>query len=212
MDRTLNFDKSKNPVNTLIQNSLGNTMDYEAYRALVGNLAEEGKSTGPSQTEALAKYTQLNNKRMKRWDKTLKIKEEHIGQLSKLQRPLTFLVLTESWCGDAAPSLPVMNKLAELSSYIDLRILLRDENLELMDKFLTNGARSIPKLLVLDSGSKEVVGVWGPRPSTPTQMAEDFKAIHGTLTSEFKEELQVWYNTNKGQNILEDILGLLPFE
>ena len=101
-----------------------------------------------------------------------------------------------------------MNKLAELNPNIDLKIVLRDENLDLMNLFLTNCAQSIPKLVTLDSESHEVKGEWGPRPSAATKMVEDYKTEHGKLTPEFKEDLQVWYNKDKGQNILEDLVSL----
>ena len=92
---------------------------------------------------------------------------------------MTWLVITESWCGDASPSLPVMNKIAELSSHLELRIVLRDEHPELMDVFLTNGARSIPKLIVLDGNTNDVLGEWGPRSPKATEMVMDEKKRYG---------------------------------
>ena len=40
-------------------------------------------------------------------------------------------------------------------------------------------------------------------------MVLDYKTEHGSLTPEFKEDLQGWYNKNKGQNIISDIISLL---
>lgn len=187
-------------------------MEYAKYRELVGQLAKTGKTTGPEQTEALVHYTKLGDRRMARWEKTFKIPVNIEQKIKSLDRELVFLVLTESWCGDAAASLPVLNKIAEASPNIALKVVLRDENPDLMDAFLTNGARSIPKAVVVDKARNEIVGEWGPRPSIATQMVEDCKREHGKLTDGFKQELQVWYNTNKGQNILEDILELLALE
>ena len=196
----------------IVQDYLQKTMDYPSYRALVSKLALTGGSTGPNQSEIFVNYTKLGDKRMSRWGKTFKISEEVRQKLKSLDKELILLVLTESWCGDAAASLPIMNKIAEASPNITLKIVLRDESLDLMDTFLTNGARSIPKVIVFDKVNNEIVGEWGPRPSIATQMVEDYKREHGKLTDEFKQELQVWYNKNKGQNILEDILELLPLE
>lgn len=196
----------------IVQDYLQKTMDYSSYRALVSKLALTGGSTGPNKSEIFVNYTKLGDKRMSRWEKTFKISEEVRQKLKSLDKELVLLVLTESWCGDAAASLPIMNKIAEASPNITLKIVLRDESLNLMDTFLTNGARSIPKVIVFDKVNNEIVGEWGPRPSIATQMVEDFKKNHGKLTDEFKQELQVWYNKNKGQNILEDILELLPLE
>ncbi len=193
----------------LIEESLPKAMSYNEYIALVKNLAEEGKSTGPEQTEALTNYTQLNDRRMKRWDKTLKFNDEAVEQISKVDTEITWLVLTESWCGDASPALPVMHKISELNPNISLKIILRDENVDLMNRFLTNGGMSIPKLVAIDDTIKEVVGDWGPRSKAATKLVEDYKAEHGTLTAEFKQDLQVWYNKDKGQSVLEDLLKQL---
>ena len=197
---------------TLIQDAKTNGMSYGTYRDLVDQMAAEGKSTGPNQTEALTNYTQLNSKRMKRWDKKIKIEEALAAKIAGIKKPITWLVLTESWCGDASPSLPVMQKIAELNPNLTLKVVLRDENLDLMNQFLTNNAMSIPKLIAVDDETESVIGEWGPRPSIATKMVVDYKAEHGRLTPEFKQDLQVWYNKNKGQNILEDLVELLPLK
>ena len=107
---------------TLIKKALSQAVSYPDYREMVNQLALEGRSTGPNQTEALANYTILNDRRMKRFDKTVKLSDETISNIENIDRPLILLVLTESWCGDAAPALPVMNKVAELSDVVDLNI------------------------------------------------------------------------------------------
>ncbi|PWL40204.1 thioredoxin family protein [Flagellimonas aquimarina] len=196
----------------LVQKGISNGMDYREYRDLVHLLAKNRQTTGVDQLESLINYTELNDRRMNRWDKTLKIPVEIEERISRVNSKLTFLVLSESWCGDASPSLPVMNRITELNPNIEFKIVLRDENLDLMDKFLTNGSRSIPKLIVMDRANEEIVNDWGPRSSTATEMVEAYKKEHGTLTSEFKQDLQVWYNKDKGQNILEDLVALLPLE
>ncbi|WP_271765682.1 thioredoxin family protein [Aquimarina algiphila] len=193
----------------LIEQGIANSYTYEEYKNLVSDLLAEGKSTGHDQTEALTNYSMLNERRMKRLDKTIKIDESVAAKFSNADLDLTWVVLTEGWCGDAAQSLPVVNKLAELNNGIDLKIISRDDHDELMNNFLTNGGKSIPKLLVYDNKSKEVLNTWGPRPSVATQMVNDYKAEHGALDSQFKEDLQVWYNKDKGTNIVEDLIDLL---
>ncbi|MEE9408469.1 MAG: thioredoxin family protein [Polaribacter sp.] len=183
-----------------IEKSLKNTISYSEYRTLVNHLLTEDKSTGHEQSEALTNYSLLNDRRMKRLDKTIKISDETIQEFQKAQEPQTWLVITEGWCGDAAQNLPVINKIADLSENIDLKIVLRDDNLELMDSFLTNGGRSIPKLIALDADNN-VLNTWGPRPTVATNMVADYKAANGSLDAEFKQDLQVWYNKNKGQSV-----------
>ncbi|MEY8849963.1 thioredoxin family protein [Psychroserpens sp. XS_ASV72] len=196
-------------VKDTIKQSLTRSISYQDYRELVSKLAEEGKTSGPEQTEALINYTMLNNRRMKRWDKTVKISEQDQKRIKSYSQNITWLVITESWCGDAAHVTPVLNKIAELSEGINLKLVFRDENPELMDQFLTNGNRAIAKLIMIDNDSGNVIDTYGPRPSEATKMVNDYKSEHGKLTPEFKEDLQRWYNKNKGQNIISDVLELL---
>lgn len=190
----------------IVRESITKAISYNDYRTLVAEFAKQGKSTGPQQTEALINYTQLNDRRMKRWDKTLKFSKDQLDQISKVRRKMTWLVLVESWCGDASPALPVMHKITELNANISLKIILRDENVDLMNRFLTNGNMSIPKLVVLDNETGEVLGDWGPRSAAATKLVEEYKAEHGKLTPEFKQDLQFWYNKDKGQSVLKDLL------
>ncbi|QCX02433.1 thioredoxin family protein [Aggregatimonas sangjinii] len=191
---------------------MAKAMSYAQYRELVERLAVAGQSTGPEQTEALAQYTQLNHRRMKRWDKTLKFGDLQTEAIKEMDQKMTWLVLTESWCGDASPALPVMHRITELNPNISLHIALRDEHPEVMDLFLTNGGRSIPKLIAIDEKTGKVIGDWGPRSEAATILVETHKAQHGSILPEFKEELQQWYNKDKGQSILKDLLHLLHRE
>ena len=191
-----------------IENSLEKAISYSEYRTLVKGLLDEGKSTGPNQSEDLLNYSLLNDKRMKRLDKTMKLSEITQTKLAEIKEAQTWLVITEGWCGDAAQNLPVINKLAEENDNIQLKVVLRDENVELMDNFLTNGGRAIPKLIALDNDN-EVLGTWGPRPDVATKMVADYKAANGSLDAEFKKDLQVWYNKNKGENVQENLVSLL---
>ena len=192
----------------IIKKSLQKTYTYQAYKDLVKTLLLEGKSTGPNQSEDLTNYSLLNDKRMKRLDKTIKILDDTKQFLKTIKSPQTWLVLTEGWCGDAAQNLPVIHKMAEVNSNINLQLVLRDENLELMDLFLTNGGRSIPKLIALDE-ELNILYTWGPRPQTATNMVLDYKTKHGSLDAQFKQDLQIWYNKDKGESIQNDFKELI---
>ena len=196
-------------MDTVIKESLSKAMSYTEFRGLVKDLLSKGKSTGKEQTESLLNYSKLNDSRMKRLDKTSKLSEDTVAATKNIQKEYTWLVLTEGWCGDAAQTLPIINKIAELSDKINLKVVLRDHNEDLMNKFLTNGNRSIPKLIAIDNASNQVVADWGPRPSIATDMVNDYKKEHGRLDAEFKKDLQIWYNKNKGGNTQDDILKLL---
>jgi len=200
------FNKKMN--NSLIKNSLNNTISYPAYRNLIKNLISEGKSTGIEQSEDRLTFSILNDKRMDRLDKTLEISPETQNSLENLNKGFTFLVIAEGWCGDAAQILPIINKVSEASDKIDFKIVLRDENEDLMNQYLTNGSKSIPKVLILDR-ENNVLDSWGPRPSVASKMVVDYKAQNGSIDEEFKKNLQIWYNKDKGNNTQNELLSLL---
>ncbi|MCL5247250.1 thioredoxin family protein [Cellulophaga sp. 20_2_10] len=199
-------------VTPLINNAISTAMPYTAYRELMQNLVANNKSTGEVQNDDLANYTMLNDKRMKRLDKTTKLDATTIEKIKQVTTKTTWLVITESWCGDAAQSMPVMQKIAEQNPNIDVKVILRDENLELMNHFLYNNTLSIPRVIAIANDTQEVIGNWGPRPSKLTTIVEAYKAEHGSLDADFKQELQVWYNKDKGQNTIEDLVQLLPLK
>lgn len=193
----------------IIENSLKRSMSYDEYMDLMEKLKEDKASTAPEQSELLTNYTSLNHRRMMRWDKKLSVGASQQEIIKQFDKAVIWLVITESWCGDAAHIMPVINKVASLNDNIDLRVVLRDQNLELMDLFLTEGSRSIPKMIVLDAQTKQVLASYGPRPSVVMQMVKDYKSQYGVLTPEFKEDLQLWYNKDKGQSTVKDLVGLL---
>jgi thiol-disulfide isomerase/thioredoxin len=203
------MNKTNTAVNTLVKESINKAVSYKEFRAQVAKHVEDGTSSGPYQSEALSHYTLLNNSRMKRLDKTIKIDDSITEKFQNYKGNQTWIVLTESWCGDAAHSMPVMNKVAEMAENIDFKVLHRDENIELMNEFLTNGSMSIPKLILFDNDTQEVINDWGPSPSTVVKMTNNFKAAHEVLTPEFKKEIQVWYNQNKGKCVAEDMAKLI---
>jgi hypothetical protein len=200
---------NKKSVKEIIKTSLKNSFSYDEYKELVKRLVQEESTTGEQKTEVLANYTKLNHRRMKRWDKTLKIGDKQVNEIGQYDKKVTWLVLTESWCGDAAHIMPVINRVTSLNNLIDFKVVLRDENLELMNSFLTNGNQSIPKMIAIDNETGEVVSTYGPRPSDATELVNEYKQKHGKLIPEFKEDLQRWYNKDKGQNALDDLIKLL---
>jgi hypothetical protein len=190
------------------QHYLQKSMTYEGYKQLVEDLLAAGKATGPQQSEAMTHYSQLNVQRMHRVEMTIQILPEVKEQLLRVSRPQTWLVLSEGWCGDASQSLPVMKSLADLNPNIQLRVLLRDENPELIDQYLTNGiARSIPRLIALDPVTGTVLFTWGPR---PVALQESFYGMRseGLPYDLIKEELQRWYNKDKTVTIQRELAAL----
>ena len=193
----------------IIINSLAKSLTYLEYRKQVTNLLKEGKSTGNEQSEDLTKYSELNEVRMNRLDKTIQISDEVKLGLSNLRANYLWIVISEGWCGDAAQLLPIINKMAEISENIDLRIVFRDENEALMNQFLTNGGKSIPKLLILDKETLTVLSNWGPRPEGAKNLILDYKAQYGIVDETAKTELQKWYLHDKGLSTQAEIMTLV---
>ncbi|WP_177763284.1 thioredoxin family protein [Flavobacterium sp. I3-2] len=192
---------------TIITKSLQQTMDYLQYRELVTeSLKLESQVVNGID---LIPYTKLNDQRMKRLDKTIVISDENSAFLKSFENKILWLVLTEGWCGDAAQALPVLNKMAELSDAIELKIVLRDENEDLMNQFLTNGGKSIPKVIMMHPETLEVIADWGPRPAGAVQLMVDLKEKFGSITDEVKEELQKWYNNDKTISTQNEIVQIL---
>ena len=193
---------------SIIQSALQNSHSYTEYRTLVSKLISEGKSTGKEQSADLLHYSELNEVRMKRLEKTLKLDPEVEKTLQNLKSNQTWLVISEGWCGDAAQILPIIKLMSEASENIDLKLVFRDENEELIHLFLTNGAKSIPKLLVLDE-SFNLINHWGPRPEGAKNLIIEYKANHGIVDEAAKTALQKWYLEDKGISTMKEIVGVI---
>ena len=193
----------------IIEKALENSFSYTEYRQLVSKLILEGKSTGHTQTEDLLKYSELNETRMNRLEKTIEVPNEIMERLNALPKNYIWLTLTEGWCGDAAQIVPILHKLDEASTKIDLRLVLRDDNDDLMKMFLTNGSKSIPKIIILEKNSKEVVATWGARPEPARKLIADYKAEHGVVDESIKIELQKWYLHDKGLTTMTELVEVL---
>ena len=204
--------QTKTETASLVRQALEDSWDYPGYRELVRKQVDEGRTSGLNQSEAYVYYTLLNHKRMRRWEKKTALPENLKTALSGLEQPWIWLVLTETWCGDAAPVLPIMDAFASQTDSLELRIALRDEHQDLMDLFLTNNARSIPKLLMVRPSDYKVVASWGPRPGEAAQMVAAYREEHGKLTEELRKSLQKWYNADRGESIIRELSELLALE
>lgn len=184
------------------------SMSYAEYVKLIDRLLLDGKTTGPNQSDAMFNYGKLNRQRMHRLEKTVVLNDSLREKVQNINRKMIWLVITEGWCGDAAQNIPVIEKIAAESEFIETRYVLRDENLELMDRFLTNNARSIPKLVALDAETFEELGTWGPRPKVSMDLFIEMRE-RGLEKPLIMENLQRWYIADKNQAIQEEFENLL---
>ncbi|MBD1396734.1 thioredoxin family protein [Pontibacter sp. JH31] len=192
----------------ITRDHLAKAMTYTQYRELIDTLLANNKTTGSNHSEAMVEYTRMNAQRMRRVEKTTVLDNELVDLMLSVQNKMTWVILTEAWCGDAAQSVPALVKIAEASPLIDVKLLLRDENPALMDAYLTNGGRSIPKLIVLDADTLEEIGTWGPRPEPAQQLFLDMKA-KDVPYKEFVEQLHGWYGKDRSKTLLQEFKQLI---
>lgn len=152
-------------------------------------------------------YRKLNFQRSSRLEKTFVPVDETKIFLSQIKAKQTWIAITESWCGDSAQNLPIIAKLAELNNKIQLKIVLRDANPGFMDLYLSNGARSIPKLIVFDENNNEMFQ-WGPRPKIAKDLFTRLKN-EGMEKSDINKELHLWYGRNRGKEVENEITSSL---
>ncbi len=187
---------------------INKALDYQSYKDLIERLLKEGKSTGPNQSQELLQYSELNVHRMNRVEKTTVLIEDLSATIDLIEQPQIWLILAEGWCGDAAQTIPIFHLIEKQFPKIKIKLLLRDENVELMDHFLTDGSRSIPKVLMLDAISLNLLAQWGPRPSEAIALIDNLKAAKVEMM-EIKEKLHAWYAKNKGVAVQSEIIDII---
>lgn len=193
---------------THIKNALENSYTYEEYVNLVEDLLTEGKTTTKGSPESYVHYSKMGLQRMKRWGERLRMTPEDIKKIQEFAKKQTWVVISEGWCGDAAHLLPVIYKITENNPNIKMRVVLREENLELMKGFLTNGGKSIPKLIMYNPNEERVENDWGPRPEPAQKLFLEVKK-NGVDFDTYEKELQKWYNKDKGQTAIKEIIALM---
>lgn len=187
-----------------------NALTYRAYQDLSRELLAAGQTTNGQQSAEILGFAHQNGARMATLNQEIELTSELQHVLALVQRPQRWLVLTESWCGDAAENLPVLARLADHSPHLDLRLVLRDQHLPLMDAFLTNGGRSIPKLVAWDPATGSVLGTWGPRPAPVHAFIADYKQQHPTAPlAEFFQAVSAWYRRDATAALQAELAPLL---
>lgn len=190
-------------------NRIYNGLGYQQYLEEWDRLLKETDPDELNEVETnFYNYRKLNRQRTSRIHKTYKVSEDLKSHLNNLDDKQIWMVLTENWCGDSAQTLPYIAELANTSDNIELRILYRDENLDIMDQYLTNGkSRSIPKLVSFDEDGNELFQ-WGPRPKEAQSLVSE-EISKGREKHDVYQDLHLWYNKNKGKAIEDEFRTLL---
>lgn len=190
-----------------LEKALVDGMDYKTYRTEIQRLFEADQTTNNDNKDSMLHYTQLNIQRMNKWDKIAKLSAESLEHIQAIQTPEIWIALTEGWCGDAAHALPIIHKLSEESDLVEVKYVLRDQHTELMDQYLTNGGRSIPKIIRIDANTGSTIGSWGPRPKDMQKAILDNKASKDPIPyKELSMQNQKWYAKDKGKTIQREFL------
>lgn len=186
---------------TLIHDGLS----YEAYRnGIKTSIAREPAN---EQEQKMRPYVEKNSVLMDQFDESYSVSERLKTTILK-SPPAFWLVLTEGWCGDAAFNVPMLAAVEKaIPEKITLKLFLRDSNLELMDAHLTEGGRSIPKLIVLSENLEEL-GTWGPRPAALQELMKVWKA-EGLSLKEIIPRVHNWYNLDSTRSVQEELISLV---
>lgn len=179
----------------------------EAYRIVM----EESAARDPAEFEGLeaehVRFAKLNLHRTERLQRHWRPSEALASLMERLDRPQLWMVLTEPWCGDSAQCLPCLEILAESSQQVTIRIFARDDHLDIMDRYLTDGKRSIPILVALDPQGNELFR-WGPRPAE-AQTVFDRAAAEGLDKPAKLERLHLFYGRNRGRALDEEMIAVI---
>jgi hypothetical protein len=195
---------------TTVAKALFKSHSYTEYRKMVSDLLRDERSTGNEQSAKLTNCSALNQTRMSFLEKTIKIPEFIIQNFRSLKNEYIWLVISEGWSLDAAQLLPVFNEMArESEGKVDLKIVLRDENEELMGLFLTHKKRAIPKLIVINRETGGVLSHWGPRPKGASDLVDDYKKEHGSIDEAVEMQVEMWYLHDKGESTQNEIVAMM---
>lgn len=182
-------------------------MDFQTYLTQFEHILNAANPVAPYDNPDFMNYTRLNHSRMSRWLKKGVLTEEAKTAIAAITEPQHWILITEPWCGDAAHSVPFIYLMASLNPLITLTVELRDSEPHRIESYLTNGSKSIPKLIVQDDQGTDLA-VWGPRPEACADLNKELKN-QGQAAEDIKVALQNWYNANQGQDVQHELSSLV---
>ncbi|WP_234369151.1 thioredoxin family protein [Brumimicrobium mesophilum] len=184
-----------------------NTINFKEYLARFDDILAHETPPPPYNDSAYLDYLKLNRSRQKRWLKTASIRSDLRTIIERIDTKQTWYLITEPWCGDAAHNNPFIFLMSELNPNITLKIVLRDAPPFMIDGYLTNGGKAIPKLIIRDSSEKDL-HVWGPRPVNCQLLFNKLKEEEADFERQ-KVELQNWYNIDKGVSLQDEFIHFM---
>jgi hypothetical protein len=184
-------------------------MTFDQYMALTKSIIESSSPQGLYAKESTFRYTKSNWERMNKVLNNTVISQRLYNQLSELKEEWIWLVISEPWCGDASWGVPALYLIASSSDKIDFRIILRDEHMDLIEVYQTNGGNSIPKMVCLRKNDLKELGTWGPRPAILHEQVMKWKNEPGADYRESVRQLHAWYESDMSKGIMEELCELV---
>ena len=182
-------------------------MTFQEYLDYFEQILASPEEYDPYGREEYLSYAKLNWSRMNRWLKRFEPSDATKSLIAGITEAQHWIVITEPWCGDAAHSVPQLYQIVKNNPNIDFEIQLRDKEPFLIEDYLTEGSKSIPKLIIRNDVGHDKV-IWGPRPNKLQELFEQMKR-EGHEFGEMKEFMQKWYNEDKGEALQMDLLAQL---
>lgn len=182
-------------------------MNFQQYQDYFQDILSDPDPSAPYDNADYLDYAKLNWARQQRWLKTGEINSELAKLIADINKPQQWIIITEPWCGDASHTVPFIHKLSELNPLINATYQLRDAEPFLIEQYLTNGGKAIPKLIIRDEAGNDLLN-WGPRPVACQAMYSSLTAENADFET-VKTELQKWYNQDKGISFQAELLTAL---
>lgn len=184
-------------------------MTFEQYKSFFTEIIakDQNNQSAPYDNPMYYEYTKLNWSRMKRWFKTGELSQEVLSAVKKIDISQNWIVITEPWCGDASHNVPFMEMIAQENSLISISYELRDSVPNRIDEYLTNGGKSIPKLIIKNNKGVDLA-TWGPRPHEAQVVYNNLMQNNASF-DDIKIGMQNWYNENKGIDLQKEFTELL---
>lgn len=184
--------------------NISNVYSYTSFLEMCQSLLAEGKTTSNSDQPVYVHFAKINLEKMLYWDLLDPIAEEMKLKIASLPAQIWY-VITEGWCGDSAHILPVLAQMVQCNDRIELKIILRDTHPEAIGQYLTNGGKSIPKLIIEEAGEEKAV--WGPRPLACQELYQELKDRQVKF-SELEARVSEWYIADQGQSVIRELFQL----
>ena len=136
----------------------------------------------------------------------LQITEQDLEYLRSLQNDIRILIIGADRCSDTAGNVPILAKMADISSKLQLRILDSDANARYHQQFKVNGKRKTPVVLFLSAMYEELCR-WVERPNAAYKVINE--ATNPSVESRTKELKNLYSDTEIQRQSVNEFMDLI---